>query len=163
MPRGGKTRVNLNRGFDNIGSNRSQAARIQVVPCGLRKDDVVKAKKDAQSVVKAIPPSVASDNSPKTGEQYKTSFQQLSGNLFHPCLRGGVKGGGVTSIKHQLKIQTNMKKMKKYRCKVCKWVYDPEFGDIKGGIPANTAFEDLPADWVCPVCKAERSKFEEME
>ena len=56
-----------------------------------------------------------------------------------------------------------MKKLKKYRCKVCKWVYDPEFGDIKGGIPANTAFEDLPADWVCPVCKAERSKFEEME
>ena len=56
-----------------------------------------------------------------------------------------------------------MKKMKKYRCKVCKWVYDPEFGDINGGIPANTAFEDLPADWVCPVCKAERSKFEEME
>ena len=55
----------------------------------------------------------------------------------------------------------NMKKMKKYRCKVCKWVYDPEFGDIKGGIPANTAFEDLPADWVCPVCKAERNKFEE--
>ena len=54
-----------------------------------------------------------------------------------------------------------MKKLKKYRCKVCKWVYDPEFGDIKGGIPANTAFEDLPADWVCPVCKAERNKFEE--
>ena len=54
-----------------------------------------------------------------------------------------------------------MKKMKKYRCKKCKWVYDPEFSDIKGGIPANTAFEDLPADWVCPVCKAERNKFEE--
>ena len=97
-----------------------------------------------------------------TGEQYKTFFQQLSVNLFLPCLRGGAKGGGVTSIKHQLKISNNMKKMKKYRCKVCKWVYDPEFGDIKGGIPANTAFEDLPADWVCPVCKAERSKFEEM-
>ena len=55
-----------------------------------------------------------------------------------------------------------MKKMKKYRCKVCKWVYDPEFGDIKGGIPANTAFEDLPVDWVCPVCKAEKKKFEEI-
>ena len=53
-----------------------------------------------------------------------------------------------------------MKKMKKYRCKVCKWVYDPEFGDIKGGIPANTAFEDLPADWKCPVCNAEKNQFE---
>ena len=53
--------------------------------------------------------------------------------------------------------------MKKYRCKKCEWVYDPEFGDIKGGIPANTAFEDLPADWVCPVCKAPKRQFVEME
>ena len=60
------------------------------------------------------------------------------------------------------KNSNKMKKMKKYRCKVCKWVYDPEFGDIKGGIPANTAFEDLPVDWVCPVCKAEKKKFEEI-
>ena len=50
--------------------------------------------------------------------------------------------------------------MKKYRCKVCKWVYDPLMGDFKGGIPANTPFEELPADWVCPVCKADKSKFE---
>ena len=49
--------------------------------------------------------SVASDSSPNTGEQYKTSFQQLSVNLFLPCLRGGAKGGGVTSIKHQLNIK----------------------------------------------------------
>ena len=34
----------LNRGFDNIVSERSQAARVKVVPCGSRKDDVVKAK-----------------------------------------------------------------------------------------------------------------------
>ena len=57
---------------------------------------------------------------------------------------------------------TKLSIMKKYRCKVCKWVYDPEFGDIKGGIPANTPFENLPPDWVCPVCKAEKNKFEEM-
>ena len=55
-----------------------------------------------------------------------------------------------------------MKMMKKYRCTVCKWVYDPEFGDIKGGIPANTPFEDLPADWKCPVCNAEKNQFEKM-
>ena len=38
-------RVVQNRGFDNIGSERSQIARIQVVPCGSRQDDVVKVKK----------------------------------------------------------------------------------------------------------------------
>ena len=42
----GKVKAEVcDRGFDNIGSNRSQAARIQVVPCGLRKDDVVKVEK----------------------------------------------------------------------------------------------------------------------
>ena len=52
-----------------------------------------------------------------------------------------------------------MKEMKKYRCNVCKWVYDPHEGDVKGGIPAGTPFEELPADWVCPVCKAKKNKF----
>ncbi|MBO7301214.1 MAG: rubredoxin [Bacteroidaceae bacterium] len=52
-----------------------------------------------------------------------------------------------------------MKDSRKYRCNVCKWVYDPNEGDIKGGIPAGTTFDKLPATWVCPVCKAKKSKF----
>ena len=42
--------------------------------------------------------------------------------------------------------------MKKYVCNICSYVYDPEVGDPAAGIPAGTAFEDLPADWVCPDC-----------
>ena len=42
--------------------------------------------------------------------------------------------------------------MKKYICTVCDWVYDPEVGDPESGIAAGTAFEDIPEDWVCPVC-----------
>ncbi len=42
--------------------------------------------------------------------------------------------------------------MKKYKCKVCGHIYDPNEGDPKGGIPAGTAFEDIPDDWKCPVC-----------
>ena len=41
--------------------------------------------------------------------------------------------------------------MKKYTC-VCGYVYDPAVGDPDNGIAAGTAFEDLPEDWVCPVC-----------
>jgi hypothetical protein len=78
MPSDGKPRVNLNRGFDNIGSNRSQAARIQVVPCGLRKDDVVKAKKDAQSVVKAIKIPQSQATTPlRQGSNTKPPFSNL--------------------------------------------------------------------------------------
>ena len=42
--------------------------------------------------------------------------------------------------------------MKKFICTVCQWVYDPEVGDPESGIEPGTAFEDIPEDWVCPVC-----------
>jgi rubredoxin len=49
--------------------------------------------------------------------------------------------------------------MKKYVCGVCGYVYDPAIGDKDGGIPAGTAFEDLPDDWSCPVCGASKDEF----
>ena len=48
----------------------------------------------------------------------------------------------------------------KYKCKVCGYVYDPENGDPDSGITTGTKFEDLPDDWVCPVCSAPKSEFE---
>lgn len=42
--------------------------------------------------------------------------------------------------------------MKKYVCEPCGYVYDPEIGDPDSGIEPGTAFEDLPEDWVCPIC-----------
>ena len=50
--------------------------------------------------------------------------------------------------------------MKKYICTVCEYVYDPAVGDPDNGVAAGTAFEDLPDDWVCPVCGADKSVFE---
>jgi rubredoxin len=50
--------------------------------------------------------------------------------------------------------------MDKYECTICGYVYDPEKGDSEGGIPAGTKFEDLPNDWVCPVCGAAKDQFE---
>jgi len=49
--------------------------------------------------------------------------------------------------------------MKKYVCNVCGYVYDPAVGDAESHIPAGTAFEDLPGDWVCPVCGAGKEEF----
>ena len=51
--------------------------------------------------------------------------------------------------------------MKKYRCIVCDWVYDPAVGDPDHGIAAGTPFEELPDDWVCPLCGAGKEDFEE--
>ena len=49
--------------------------------------------------------------------------------------------------------------MKKYVCDVCGYIYDPDAGDPDNGVPASTAFEDLPDDWVCPVCGASKDSF----
>jgi len=53
--------------------------------------------------------------------------------------------------------------MKKYVCTVCGYIYDPEKGDPDGGIKPKTPFEDIPDDWVCLVCGAEKSMFEPYE
>ena len=49
--------------------------------------------------------------------------------------------------------------MRKYECEVCGYIYDPVAGDPDNGIAPGTAFEDLPADWVCPLCSAEKDDF----
>lgn len=51
--------------------------------------------------------------------------------------------------------------MKKYVCVVCGYEYDPEAGDPDNGIEPGTAFEDLPEDWVCPLCGVGKDQFEE--
>ncbi|MGB9661846.1 MAG: rubredoxin [Moorellaceae bacterium] len=50
--------------------------------------------------------------------------------------------------------------MGKWSCTACGYVYDPEKGDPEQGIAAGTAFEDLPEDWVCPVCGLGKENFE---
>lgn len=49
--------------------------------------------------------------------------------------------------------------MQAYECTVCGYVYDPVLGDPENGVPPGTDFEDLPADWACPVCGAGKEMF----
>ena len=53
--------------------------------------------------------------------------------------------------------------MKKYVCIVCGYEYDPAAGDPDNGIAPGTAFEDLPADWTCPLCGVGKEDFKEEE
>lgn len=52
--------------------------------------------------------------------------------------------------------------MEKYRCTVCGYIYDPDKGDPDNGVNPGTAFENLPADWVCPECGAPKENFEKI-
>ena len=47
----------------------------------------------------------------------------------------------------------------RFQCAVCGYLYDPEAGGPEGHIPPGTAFEDLPADWICPLCGAAKESF----
>ncbi len=57
----------------------------------------------------------------------------------------------------------NQNKMKKYKCVVCGYIYDPAAGDPDSGIAPGTAFDDLPDDWTCPLCGVGKEDFEPVE
>lgn len=51
--------------------------------------------------------------------------------------------------------------MEKYECP-CGYIYDPAIGDAESSVAPGTAFEDLPDDWTCPQCGAEKEYFEKV-
>ncbi|NQU41149.1 MAG: rubredoxin [Lentisphaerae bacterium] len=51
----------------------------------------------------------------------------------------------------------------KYLCVNCGYVYDPAVGDPMNSIPEGTPFEDLPAEWVCPICYATTDQFDPLD
>ncbi len=53
--------------------------------------------------------------------------------------------------------------MKKYKCLMCGYVYDPAAGDPDNGIAAGTSFEALPDDWTCPDCGVGKEEFEPVD
>lgn len=77
-----------------------------------------------------------------------------------------VKGGkspktAPTYVREETPKETS--KSNKYRCKICGYIYDPENGDPDSGIKAGTPFEELPDDWLCPICSAPKTEFEKEE
>ncbi|MGQ9661485.1 MAG: rubredoxin [Kiritimatiellia bacterium] len=53
--------------------------------------------------------------------------------------------------------------MRKFKCEVCEYVYDPAKGDPQSGIEPGTPFEDLPDDWICPECGAAKDQFSPLD
>lgn len=54
-------------------------------------------------------------------------------------------------------------KMAKWQCGPCGYIYDPAEGDPVQNIAPGTAFEDLPDDWVCPVCGVPKDQFVKLD
>ena len=51
--------------------------------------------------------------------------------------------------------------MNKYVCNLCGWVYDEAEGAPEMGIAPGTKWEDVPADFACPLCGAGKDDFSE--
>lgn len=79
--------------------------------------------------------------------------------LVHGLADVPVMGMGFEPVPEE----TPLKNEAVYQCTVCGFIYDPAQGDPEHGIPAGTAFEDLPADWVCPLCGAGKELFAKQE
>jgi len=79
---------------------------------------------------------------------------------YHQVKRGTTPKTAPSYIKEEREA---VPKMAKYRCTVCGYIYDPELGDPDSGIKPGTLFEEIPDDWVCPICGAAKSEFERME
>ncbi len=83
---------------------------------------------------------------------------------YHQIKGGKTPKAAATYIeeKAEAKKETDSR-MAKYKCSVCGYVYDPENGDPDSNIKPGTPFEELPDDWVCPVCGAAKSEFEKVD
>jgi flavin reductase (DIM6/NTAB) family NADH-FMN oxidoreductase RutF/rubredoxin len=83
---------------------------------------------------------------------------------YYHEVKGGYSPKSAPTYDSDMDKKTDEKKeelkMDKYVCTVCGYVYDPVKGDPDSGIAAGTAFEDIPDDWVCPVCGAGKDAFE---
>ncbi|WP_293776042.1 FAD-dependent oxidoreductase [uncultured Oxalicibacterium sp.] len=49
---------------------------------------------------------------------------------------------------------------RKFICRACGLIYDEAEGDPDSGLAPGTRFEDIPADWECPLCGVTKADFE---
>ena len=96
---------------------------------------------------KVIDAEILTDDEPMTYANYQT------------IKKGVTPKAAPTYVKEE---KRGSEKMTKYRCVVCGYIYDPEEGDPESGIEPGTPFEELPDDWVCPICGATKDQFEEV-
>lgn len=91
-----------------------------------------------------------------------TDAEPMTYEYYH-TVKGGLSPKNAPTYQGApSKIEKNMeeKTMDKYVCTVCGYIYDPEQGDPDNDVKPGTAFDQVPDDWVCPVCGAGKDAFE---
>jgi len=81
------------------------------------------------------------------------SFVPMSYKYYHDVIKGKAPKTAPTYMEE--KQEESVKEGDKYICIVCGHMYDESKGKVK--------FEDLPADWICPICGVGKDKFKKVE
>ncbi|MGB3152754.1 MAG: rubredoxin, partial [Maribacter sp.] len=79
-------------------------------------------------------------------------LMELSKNYFEQL-------GKVKPPEEVVKKKYSIEPQLIHQCQSCFTVYDQLYGDTKAGITAGTTFNELPKDYVCPVCNTPKSNF----
>lgn len=96
---------------------------------------------------------------PKAGIAPGTAFEDLPEDWFCPiCMRDKSAFEAEEEVKEEGHEPLN-ESLDRYKCKSCWYIYDPRIGDPGAGIAPGTAFEDLPEDWMCPICMYTKKQF----
>lgn len=90
------------------------------------------------------------------------SNEEPMGYAYYYGVKQGKTPKTAPTYLEESKIKKEEGNMKKYRCKICGYIYDPEKGDPDGQIAPGTPYEELPDDWVCPICGVSKEEFEEV-
>jgi rubredoxin/flavin reductase (DIM6/NTAB) family NADH-FMN oxidoreductase RutF len=103
-------------------------------------------------IAEVVDSEIINENKPMTYEYYhkiKQGFVPKTAPTYNEALH--------------FKSESDKEKPRKYKCKVCGYVYDPEKGDETQNVKPGTKFKELPENWKCPVCGVSKEYFEVME
>lgn len=85
------------------------------------------------------------------------SLVPMTYTYYREVKKGKSPKNAPTCIAHD--PETAVKQGEKWICSVCGYEYDATIGDPDNGIAAGTRFEDLPDNWLCPLCSVSKNKF----
>lgn len=86
-------------------------------------------------------------------EELNKNAVPMTYEYYHKVIKGKAPKTAPTYIEEEVTSNMNSE-FAKYKCKICGHIYDEEKEGVK--------FEDLPDDWVCPLCKVPKTMFEKI-
>lgn len=122
-----------------------KAEKIQKKSGSPAKKTVAHAAKRGSGTVETVKKPSAPLGAGKVAGMLKTAVPKKTVKPKTPAVtKRSAKTGRVK--------KTSPLPLKRFRCRICGYIYSPLRGEPHNGIPEGTAFDDLPDDYVCPVC-----------